>query len=607
MLMEPDPDLSVALEVRDLTITVAYTGHPVVEETSFSLDRGEILGLVGESGSGKTTLGLGLLAHCRRGLKITKGEVKIGSYDLIKIAPEALPRIRKKLISYVPQDPGTALNPTLKIRTQLVECFDDPRTATNQQLLQLLDEVKLPTDLAFLDAYPHQMSGGQLQRVAIAMAFASRPRVIVMDEPTTGLDVTTQARVLQTVRQLCEIHQVGVVYVTHDLAVVASLAHRAAVMYAGRIIELGPTARVLRDPYHPYTRALINAVPDLARRNYVQGIPGQAPEPYRRPPGCAFAPRCRFDIPACRIAMPAERVLSTDHMVRCLRPGMDEVKADEHSPFIDFIANGGKAPVLKVPVLKVPVLRVENLIARYGSTEILHGITLTVPEQACVALVGESGSGKTTLGRAVGGLHREFDGLVQFRGLDLAAGSRNRGAVMRRCIQYIFQNPYASLNPRRSIGRSIGIALQEFESISGTRLQCHVAEVLNQAALPDHVANRYPHQLSGGQRQRAAIARALIVKPELLICDEVTSALDVSVQAVVITLLAKLQRERQLSMLFITHNLALVRSIAQFVAVMHKGRIIEMGTVDQVLNQPQMPETQRLLKDAPRFANEVVR
>jgi peptide/nickel transport system ATP-binding protein len=588
--MTASASAAAALEVRDLRIAIAGRGIEVVDEVGFSLAPGEILGLVGESGSGKTTVGLALLGHCRRGLKIAGGSVRIAGRDLLALPREALRAVRGALVCYVPQDPGTALNPALSIRTQLAECVKETGAAREARLIELLAEVKLPAAAEFLDAYPHQMSGGQQQRVAIAMAFASRPRVIVMDEPTTGLDVTTQAHVLETVRQLCARHGVAAVYVSHDLAVIAALARRVAVMYAGRIVEMGPMAAVLGRPVHPYTRALIRAVPNLEGRMLLHGIPGQAPEPGRRPAGCSFAPRCGIAEPACREMLPTLSLVAADHAVRCRRSAEREATAGQGAAPAE-IAEGAGA-----------ILSIGKLRAFHGPKQVLHDVTLDLAERSCLALVGESGSGKTTLARCVAGLHRELEGGLRFRGADLPAGSRRRSAELRRRIQYIFQNPYASLNPRRSVGESIALALGQFEPLPPAEARRRVAAALDRVALPALAAERFPHQLSGGQRQRAAIARALIVEPALLICDEVTSALDVSVQAVIVELLDELQRERGLAMLFVTHNLALVRSIAQQVAVMQSGRIVEMGPVAQVLERPQAAETRRLLEDAPHFA-----
>ena len=579
----------IAIEVFGLRVDLASSGIPVVDEVDFSLLPGQILGLVGESGSGKTTVGMALLGHCRSGLRIAGGSVRIADKEILALSERELRAVRGDLITYVPQDPGTALNPALRIGTQLSECLGGSEDRATQ-LLHLLSEVKLPPTSDFLQAFPYQMSGGQQQRVVIAMAFASRPKVIVMDEPTTGLDVTTQAHVLDTIRQLCAKHGVAAIYVSHDLAVVASLANRVAVMYSGRIVEIGPTATVLGMPSHPYTRALIGAVPTFEGPTHLRGIPGQAPAPNRRPAGCVFLARCPQAIDNCREAPPAPSIVAPGHLVRCIRNNEDTVA-------LGAVADRDTAP----QQIGATLLQIVNLRAFHGDTKILKGIDLVVPRRCCLALVGESGSGKTTLARCIAGLHLQLEGVMRFGDQALAAGSRSRSAAIRRQIQYVFQNPYASLNPRRSIGDSIAAPLREFEPLTRTELRQRVASALDQVALPAAAADQYPHHLSGGQRQRAAIARALIVDPTLLVCDEVTSALDVSVQAVIVELLDKLQRERGLSILFVTHNLALVRSIAQQVAVMQNGRIVEYGSVGQVLLQPLAAETNRLMQDTPRF------
>jgi peptide/nickel transport system ATP-binding protein len=410
-----------------------------------------------------------------------------------------------------------------------------------------------------------------------------------MDEPTTGLDVTTQAHVLDIVRNLCRRHGVAAVYISHDLAVVASLAQRVAVMYAGRIVEAGPVDEVLRRPRHPYTQALIAAVPDLGSNIAVHGIAGQAPDPGRRPKGCSFAPRCAYVTPACESEMPARRIVSADHDLRCINPLSE-----------DAAINVGRARTA-VTVSGKPLLEVKDLSAHHGSKNILHGLSFALEAHSCLAIVGESGSGKTTLARCIAGLHSAFSGSVRFDGQELAATSRKRPAKIRRQIQYIFQNPYASLNPRRTIGQSIAATLSILELVSRAEGRERIEAVLRRVALPAAAADRYPHQLSGGQRQRAAIARALVVNPKLLICDEITSALDVSIQAVIIELLEELKHDQGLSLIFVTHNLALVSSIAERVAVLMAGRIVEQGEASQVLSRPASPETRKLLDNTPRL------
>lgn len=579
-----------ALEVRDLRVVRAGADIDIVSELSFALKAGEVLGLVGESGSGKTTAGLALLNHCRRGLRIAEGsEILIAGHSLLDLSGEELRAMRGPVVCYVPQDPSSALNPALKIRTQLIECGKGGERLSDARLEELLGDVKLPYTPAFLNSYPHQISGGQQQRVAIAMAFANRPRVIVMDEPTTGLDVTTQAHILAIVRHLCSHYGVAAVYISHDLSAVASVAHRVGVMYAGRIVEAGPVRRVLLSPYHPYTQALIAAVPDLAQNAAVHGIPGQAPDPGARPAGCSFAPRCSRVTPQCGAQMPAFRQIAPESHVRCIHP----------------VLEGGLTPraakLVQEPKESDALLEIRDLRARHGDIEILHGVNLKLEAGQCLAIVGESGSGKTTLARCVAGLHTEQDGVLAFAGRKLAAASRNRPAISRRDIQYIFQNPYASLNPRRTIGQSIAASLSILAPVSRAEAGKRIEVVLQRVALPANAANRYPHELSGGQRQRAAIARALVVEPRLLICDEITSALDVSIQAVIIELLDELKREQQLSMLFITHNLALVGSIAETVTVLIAGRIVETGPTALVLSNPTSAEARNLVAHTPRL------
>jgi peptide/nickel transport system ATP-binding protein len=580
-----------ALEVDGLRIEVERTGADIVDEISFSIEAGEILGLVGESGSGKSTVGLALLGHTRRGAKIAGGEIRVEGREILGLDEAALRALRGGTVSYVPQDPASALNPALRIRTQLEETlaahgFPGSRS---ERMREMLEEVLLPHDDAFLRRYPHQLSGGQQQRVGLAMAFACRPRVIVLDEPTTGLDVTTQAHVLSTVRQLCSAHGVAALYVSHDLAVVATLANRVAVMYAGRIAEIGPERVLFHSSAHPYTRRLIEAIPEISGRHALEGIAGTAPRPGTRPAGCFFAPRCSFAEARCSVEVPAVSRVAANHEVRCHR--WQEVlaaAARERRP----------APARPDPEADT-LIHVRGLDAFHGHRQVLFGIDLAVMPRQCVALVGESGSGKTTLARCIAGLHRNFTGELGLRGTPLVPGARARDRETRRELQYIFQSPYNSLNPRKTIGQIVGQPLRLFFDLDHGQMQDRVASTLERVRLSASVVPRYPHELSGGERQRVAIARALAAEPTVLVCDEVTSALDVSVQAAIIDLIAELQREMKLGLLFVTHNLALIRTIADEVAVMSAGRIVELGKVDDVLDAPQDRYTKALLADTP--------
>jgi len=584
-----------AVSVTDLEIQIATTRTPVVSDVSFDIAAGEILGVVGESGSGKTTVGLALLGHARRGLRIAGGSVLLGGSDILTLGDEQLRRLRGGSVSYVPQDPASSLNPALRVGLQLREVLeaharDRDGGQIDERVAEMMREVALPDDRGFLKRYPHELSGGQQQRIGLAMAFANRPSLIVLDEPTTGLDVTTQAHVLSTVRELAGLHNVAALYVSHDLAVVAALARRVAVMYAGRIVELGTAEELFSAAGHPYTRRLIGAIPRLTGGRTLVGIPGHAASPGNRPPGCAFAPRCSLRIERCEEEIPALRPVGPEHGVRCIRA--EEVIATEQRRAGDPIGHPAAAALSGA-------LRLDSVVALYGRQEVVHSVSLSLAEHECLALVGESGSGKTTIARAIAGLHHNWTGKITLGEMPLQASARRRSDEARRKIQYIFQNPYGSLNPRKSVGEIIEQPLRVFGTARGREASTRVAEMLERVALTAGYAARYPDQLSGGERQRVAIARALVCDPAVLICDEVTSALDVSVQAAIVELLGNLQRDLGLSMLFITHNLPLVRSIAQRVAVLHQGTIAELGDVAQVLGAPEQPYTRQLISDTP--------
>ncbi len=584
-----------AVAVQDLRVEIASTGTSVISDVSFELERGEILGVVGESGSGKTTVGLALLGHARPGLRIAGGSVLLGDRDILTLGEEQRQRLRGSVVSYVPQDPASSLNPALRVGLQLREVIEahsrSRGSGHSERIAEMMREVALPDDRAFLKRYPHELSGGQQQRIGLAMAFANRPRLIVLDEPTTGLDVTTQAHVLSTVRELATLHHVAALYVSHDLAVVATLARRVAVMYAGRVVELGSADELFESAGHPYTRRLIGAIPRLTGGRSLLGIPGHAQSPGSRPPGCSFAPRCSLRIAQCELALPELRPIGPGHTVRCIRA--------------ELVISGQQSRVgdpIEMPAAgeeDLPALRLADVVATYGRNEVVHSVSLSLAAHECLALVGESGSGKTTIARAIAGLHRGWTGTISLGGAELQTAARHRSRDARRRIQYIFQNPYGSLNPRQTVGQIVEQPLRVFGVASGREADERVAEMLERVSLTAAYARRYPDQLSGGERQRVAIARALVCDPTVLVCDEVTSALDVSVQAAIVELLGNLQRELGLSMLFITHNLPLVRSVAQRVAVLSQGNIVEVGEAGQVLADPGQPYTRQLISDTP--------
>ncbi|GAA4536773.1 ABC transporter ATP-binding protein [Amycolatopsis samaneae] len=518
-----------ALEVSGLSVKTR-SGQGILHDVSYAIAPGEVLALVGESGSGKTTAGLAALGHFRRGLAAAGGRVLLRPrdgepVDVLTLTPQEQRKLRGSAAAYIPQDPALSLNPALRVGKQIAEVLETHGFAgsIDDRVGEVLAEVGLPSDTRYRRRYPHQLSGGQQQRVGIAMAFACRPSVVVLDEPTTGLDVMTQTLVLSTVRELTAEHGVAALYITHDLAVVAEIADRVAVMYRGDLVETGPAEQVLRRPEHAYTRRLLDAVPDLDA------------------------------------------------------PGGDVTPA-------------GKT-----------VLAAKNLTVSYGQNRVLRGVDVSVSRGECLMLLGESGSGKTTLSQCLAGLSPGFTGTVALDGVTLAGSTRQRSDDERRRVQYVFQSPFSSLNPRRSIAKSIEVPLTRLTTLSRAQRRERVAEMLDRVRLGREVANRLPEQLSGGERQRAAIARALVTTPDVLVCDEVTSALDVSVQATIVDLLGELRRELGMAMLFVTHNIALAREVADRIAVLRGGEIVELGDVDTVLTRPSHPYTRELLTNTPRL------
>lgn len=600
----PSPDVEPVLVVDALRVELDGRPVPIVDDVSFSLRPGEVLGLVGESGSGKTTVALALLGHARRGAHLAGGSILLQGREVRTLDPGALRRLRGASIAYMPQDPGTALSPATRVGSLLeqhlrVHGIADP-AARRARVAEVLEEVGLPADRELLRRFPHQLSGGQQQRLALAVAFACQPAVVVLDEPTTGLDVATQARVLETLGALCSRHGTAAVYVSHDLAVVASLARRVAVLYGGQLVELATAAHLFTRPRHPYTAALIDAAPDPEGRRVLLGIPGSTPRPGSWPSGCPFAPRCPRAAERCEEELPPLDRLGgepSDHLVRCWLAAEEPAADLAGAPLAEGVGEGRRAARVEDPVLLV-----SDFTASYGGREVVHRMSLAIGRGECVALVGESGSGKTTLARAIAGLLPSHTGRIEVGGEVLARRARDRTREQLRKVQYVFQNPYASLNPRWTVRDTLAAAFRQLVGSDARAAEEAVRTAMDEVALEERQLDRYPDELSGGERQRVAIARSLIVRPAVLLCDEVTSALDVSVQAVILALLDQLRRDHALGMLFVTHNLPLVRTIAQRVLVLRAGAVVEEGSTDQVLGQPEHPYTRFLLGHSPILA-----
>ncbi|MCS7070788.1 MAG: ABC transporter ATP-binding protein [Anaerolinea sp.] len=586
----------------------------VLRDVSLNVHRGETIGIVGESGCGKSTLTLALMGYLRRGSEVISGAVRLGSDDLFALDEAALARIRGKRIAVVPQNAGQALTPSIRVGTQIAEAIQlhttTSREAVPRRVMDLLTQVNLPDPPSIARRYPHQLSGGQQQRVAIAMALASEPEVLLLDEPTTGLDVTTQAAILGLLMELQRTTGVAMICVSHDIGVIARLTQFVAVMYAGEIVEYGRTQAVLRQPLHPYTRGLLASMPSIHASFIPCGIPGRPPVIRDGAAGCAFAERCAFADDLCAsehpVLMAAEQ-RDTTHLARCLH--IDWVAASTPAARMDRAAASVKIdrqkPLLELHNVSITYQR-SNLLSQvarvFGVNDrlrpVVEGISFAVHRGETVALVGESGSGKSTIVRTIIGIHPPVSGTIQFDGSPLARHAHERPLDQRRRVQIVFQNPDASLNPRQSVEEILAQPLRLYFRLGPRNCRERAAALLEQVRLSARYLTRYPAQLSGGEKQRIAIARAFAAEPDIILCDEITSALDVSVQAAVLELLTELQRERHTAYVFIAHDLAVVRAIADHVIVMHRGRICEMGVVHEIYSPPHHPYTETLLSAA---------
>ncbi len=583
------------LEVEGLRVELT-SGAPVVEDVSLSVSAGTTLALVGESGSGKTTVALALLGFARRGMRIAAGEIVVGGQRMPLANERAARLLRGRYISHVPQDPSASLNPSLRIRDAIGDIVRaHMRNVPRPQVVSAaLDKVHLPSTPEFQHRFPHQLSGGQQQRVVIANALVCTPPLIVLDEPTTGLDVVTQARILAEIKRLHVDEGIAMVYVSHDLAVVSQIADRVAVMYGGRVVEEGPVEEMLRAPRHPYTRGLLDAIPDHLVERRLHGIPGVAVGVSDKPAGCAFAPRCAQRIDRCTVETPPFFTVGPGHQARCFE--WERTPQDDRAAATVGLSRSHTGR---------PLLVVEHLTAvHHGRAETIvaaNDVSFTVDVGECVGLVGESGSGKTTIARCVAGLHVPASGRILLDGVPLERRARERAREARRRCQIVFQNPYDSLNPRRRVGDEIARAAVVLRNLSRRDARNETERLLELVRLPARLASRFPGELSGGERQRVAIARAAVTQPDLIICDEITSALDVSVQAAVIDLLIELRETFELALLFITHDLGVIRSVADRLLVLDGGLVCEEGRVDEVFAAPASARTRELLEAAPRL------
>ena len=610
------------LVVEGLRTVVSAGGvsWPVVDGVSFHLNRGETFALVGESGCGKSLTALSITRLLPREASVAGGHVRLGGVDLALLPERDMRDIRGRRIAMIFQEPATSLNPVLTVGAQVEEALVrhlrlSPRQA-RQRVVELFEAVGIPDARRRLSEFPFQLSGGLRQRVMIAMAIACEPDILIADEPTTALDVTIQAQVLELLRDLQRRTGMAMLLITHDLGVVSQMASRVAVMYAGRLVEMSEASRFFASPMHPYSRKLFASLPEAsARGRRLASIPGFVPSVGEQVTGCRFAPRCERAEATCRADEPALVEVVAGREVRCIHAGLDALPPlhpEADVPPTDVPVREGrectKAPsstLLEVTGLTVhfPIRR--GLLKRVvGYVRAVDGVSFQVREGRTLALVGESGCGKTTVGKSVVRLLEESRGSVAYDGVNLETLAQRRLRTMRKKFQIVFQDPFSSLDPRMRVAEILkeGIIALDPGCGPGARSE-RTARLLEQVGLEPESQWRYPHEFSGGQRQRIAIARALAVEPRLLVCDEPTSALDVSVQAQILNLLLDLQDRLGLAYLFITHNLSVVRHIAHDVAVMYLGRIVEHGEAEAVLNAPAHPYTRALLEAVPRIGS----
>jgi peptide/nickel transport system ATP-binding protein len=597
-------------------VSITYKGRRdssrILQDVTFSIAPGEAYGLVGESGCGKSTVALAAMRYLPTGMSITAGRILFEDRDIATFTEPELCRLRGSEVAMVYQDPMSSLNPVMRVGEQLAEVpmlhGESDRGRARARAVAMLGEVRLSDPEAMMERYPHQLSGGQQQRVVIAMALMAVPRLLVLDEPTTGLDVTIEAAILELVRELRAKFGTSILFISHNLGTVARLCDRIGVLYAGRQVESGPIRAVFKRPAHPYTRGLLAALPHIEGhgRGRLASIEGTLNAEDRLRPGCAFAPRCHHAEPAlCSAAPIALSPVAGDggHLARCARlaslPALERVAPSAAT------AHSGHEEARTL-------LEVKNLTKRYeiggrfagrGRTTVraLTEASLSARAAETLAIVGESGSGKSTLAKVIAGLFPASEGSARIGGTEVAATSVDRRpADLRRRVQMVFQNPDATLNPSHSVGFSLMRPLKLLRGLSSTAARAEAARLMARVRMPAELLDRMPHQLSGGQRQRVAIARALAGNPDLVIADEPVSALDVSVQAAIVNLLGELLETSSLGLVLISHDLALVRHMADWVAVMYLGRIVEYGPAAQVFAPPFHPYTEALLDAAPR-------
>ena len=602
-------DVAISYETR-------YGDVEAVRQVSFEVHRATTFGVVGESGCGKSTVAFGIVDFLGPNGKIVDGSIKFQGRELVGRSESDLRKLRGDQIAMVYQDPMQALNPSVTIGDQLAEVLTTHRGIPKKEAwtksIDMLKRVYMPDSANVMSRYPHQISGGQQQRVVIAMALLNNPALLIMDEPTTALDVTVEAVVLDLIEDLKRDFDTAIVYITHDLGVVARVCNEVGVMYAGEMVETGSVEAIFDDPQHPYTQGLMRCVPKLGttkESSRLYPIRGRVPAPKDRPKAaCIFAPRCDYATEKCRTERPLLRQIEAGHLARCFYS--EEIDPDAWQPPEGLVPDIPPSEKAEGALLTVSDLRTyyeqesRSLLSLVGMGEkryvkAVDDISFTIPAGKTLGVVGESGCGKSTLAKTIVGLEAPTNGHVEFLGFDISNPVSDRDLKLIEELQMVFQNPDSTMNPSYTVGHQISRPLQRFGTVDKREIRKEVIRLLNAVRLDGSYYDRLPRQLSGGEKQRVGIARAFASRPELVLCDEPVSALDVSVQAAVLNLLMEIQREHGTTMMFIAHDLSVVRFFSDYVAVMYLGHIVEIGPAESIYAPPYMPYTEALLSAVP--------